>query len=113
MFKKFADVRMGQWLIAILIVIGSSMYVMAEESGVTDNEIVIGMFAPMSGPLVAYGVDAVQMAELLYDQVNQKGGIHDRKIRVIVEDDQCSANTLVAAVKKLVTVNHVFLLHGG
>jgi branched-chain amino acid transport system substrate-binding protein len=113
MFKKLTDARMGQWLIAIWIVIGSSIYVMAEESGVTDNEIVIGMFAPMSGPLVAYGVDAVQMAELLYDQVNLKGGIHGRKIRVIVEDDQCRANTLVAAVKKLVTVNHVFLLHGG
>ncbi len=104
--------RVGQWLVAIVALFGSAMHVMAEP-GVTDDEIVIGMHAPMSGPLVAYGVDAVQMAEMLYEQVNQRGGIHGRKIRVIVEDDKCLANTLVAAVKKLVTVDHVFLLHGG
>jgi branched-chain amino acid transport system substrate-binding protein len=103
---------MGRWLVAIAAAFGFATQVMAEP-GVTDNEIVIGMFAPMSGPLVAYGLDPVQMSQLVYEQVNQKGGIHGRKIRVIVEDDKCLANTLVAAVKKLVTVDNVFLLHGG
>jgi branched-chain amino acid transport system substrate-binding protein len=102
-----------RWLFAISAAIGFSACASAAEPGVTDNEIVIGMFAPMSGPLVAYGADPVGLSELLYDQVNQKGGIHGRKIRVVVEDDQCQANPLVAAVKKLVTVDHVFLLHGG
>lgn len=83
------------------------------DPGVTDDEIVIGMHAPLSGPLVAYGTDPAQMAQMLYEQVNQRGGIHGRKIRVVIEDDKCMANALVAAVKKLVTVDKVFLLHGG
>jgi branched-chain amino acid transport system substrate-binding protein len=85
----------------------------AAEPGVTDKEIVIGMFAPMSGPLVAYGLDPARIAQTLYDEVNQKGGIYGRKIRVVVEDDKCQPNALVAAVKKLVTVDNVFMLHGG
>jgi len=48
-----------------------------------------------------------------YDEINAKGGIHGRKVKLVVEDDKCTANDLVAAVKKLVTVDNVFMLHGG
>ena len=100
------------WIVAIVAVFGAATAARAEP-GVTDDEIVIGLFAPLSGPLISYGIDPLQMAQLMYEQVNQKGGIHGRKIRVVVEDDHCQPNPLVAAVKKLVTVDHVFLLHGG
>ena len=81
--------------------------------GVTDTEIVIGLFAPLSGPLVAYGVDPLNAAKMLYDEVNANGGIHGRKIRLVIEDDKCTGNELVGVVKKLVTVDNVFVLHGG
>jgi len=87
--------------------------VSAAEVGVTDTEITIGMFAPLSGPLAAYGVDPLNAAKLWYDQTNQKGGIHGRKIRVIAEDDKCSAQDVVGVVKKFVTVDKVFMIHGG
>ena len=32
---------------------------------------------------------------------------------LVIEDDKCTANDLVAVVKKLVTVDNVFMLHGG
>jgi branched-chain amino acid transport system substrate-binding protein len=99
-------------LVASLALLGSTLHASAEP-GVTDDEIVIGMFGPMSGPLIAYGLDPARIAQLLYEQVNEKGGIYGRKIRVVVEDDKCQPNALVAAVKKLVSVDNVFLLHGG
>ena len=44
----------------------------------------------------------------------QKGGIHGRKIKVIVgEDDKCVPNEAVAVVKKFVTVDKTFIVHGG
>lgn len=85
----------------------------AQTPGVTDKEIVIGMFAPLSGPLVAYGVDPLNAAKMIYDDVNAKGGINGRKIRVVIEDDKCSGNELVGVAKKLLTVDKVFILHGG
>ncbi len=87
--------------------------IQAQTPGVTDNEIVIGLFGPLSGPLVAYGVDPLNAARMVYDDINAKGGIHGRKIRLVIEDDKCNPNELVAVVKKLITVDKVFLLHGG
>ena len=85
----------------------------AADPGLSDTEIVIGLFGPLSGPLVGFGLDPINAAKMWYDDINAKGGIHGRKIRLVVEDDKCTANDLVAAVKKLVTVDNVFMLHGG
>jgi branched-chain amino acid transport system substrate-binding protein len=85
----------------------------AADPGITDNEITIGLFAPMSGQLTAFGLDALQAAKMWYEEVNKKGGIHGRKIKVLVEDDKCSPNDVVAVVKKFVTVDNIFIVHGG
>jgi len=85
----------------------------AADPGIADSEITIGLFAPMSGQLSAFGLDALQAARMWYEEVNKKGGIHGRKIKVLVEDDKCSPNDVVAVVKKFVTVDNVFMVHGG
>lgn len=85
----------------------------AADPGISDNEIVIGMFGPLSGPVTAFGIDPIQGGKMWYEEVNKKGGIHGRKIRVQIEDDKCSQNEAVAVVKKLISVDKVFLLNGG
>lgn len=85
----------------------------AEEPGLTATTIRIGMFAPLSGPSISYGQDVLNAARMYYDKINREGGINGRRIEVVVEDDRCNANDLVAAVKKLVEQDHVFLLNGG
>jgi branched-chain amino acid transport system substrate-binding protein len=107
----FREIRRGLLgAVAALAIAGPGL---AAEPGLTDNEIVIGLFGPLSGPLVGYGLDPVNAAKMWYDDINRKGGIHGRKVRLVVEDDKCTANDLVAVVKKLVTVDNVFMLHGG
>ena len=86
---------------------------LAADPGLTDTEITIGLFGPLSGPLVGYGIDPINAAKMWYDDINKKGGVHGRKIKLVIEDDKCTANDLVAVVKKLVTVDNVFMLHGG
>jgi branched-chain amino acid transport system substrate-binding protein len=85
----------------------------AAEPGLTDTEITIGLFAPMSGPLAAFGFDPLQAAKMWYEETNKKGGIHGRKIKLIVEDDKCSPTEVVAVVKKFISVDKVFIVHGG
>ena len=99
--------------IGVTVALGISGPSVAADPGLTDNEIVIGLFGPLSGPLVGFGLDPVNAAKMWYDDINKKGGIHGRKIRLVIEDDKCTANDLVAVVKKLVTVDNVFMLHGG
>ena len=54
--------------------------------GVTDTEVVIGMTTPLSGPAALWGTTA-QGAKAWADYVNDKGGVHGRKIKVILKDD--------------------------
>ena len=83
------------------------------EPGLTDKTIKIGMFGPLSGNSMAYGFDVINAAKMYYDKVNKEGGINGRKIELVVEDDRCNANDLLAAVKKLTEQDKVFLLNGG
>jgi branched-chain amino acid transport system substrate-binding protein len=84
-----------------------------QEPGVTDKTIKIGVFAPLSGNSMAYGFDVLNAAKMYYEKVNKEGGVHGRKIELVIEDDRCSANDLLAAVKKLTEQDKVFALNGG
>lgn len=85
----------------------------AQDPGITATSIKLGVFAPLSGNSMAYGFDVLNAAKMYYDKVNKEGGIHGRKIELVVEDDRCSANDLLAAVKKLTEQDKVFMLNGG
>ncbi|UUZ73950.1 ABC transporter substrate-binding protein [Polaromonas sp. P1(28)-8] len=104
----------GLILALTVLLSGVSTQVAAQnEPGLSSDKIRIGMFAPLSGPSMAFGFDTTNAAKMYYDKINREGGIHGRKIEVVLEDDRCNANDLVAAVKKLVEQDKVFLLHGG
>ncbi len=109
---KFNAIRKAAMCVAIAG-LGLGQSAQAAEPGITDATIRIGLFSPLSGSGMAYGFDVVNAAKMYYDKVNKEGGIHGRKIELVVEDTRCNANDLVAAVKKLVEQDHVFLLNGG
>jgi ABC-type branched-subunit amino acid transport system substrate-binding protein len=68
--------------------------------GVTDREIVIGVTAPLSGPASAWGSIALA-AEAWARQVNARGGVHGRKLRLLVKDDAYNPGQAVANVNEL------------
>ena len=86
---------------------------LAADPGITPTTIRVGAFAPLSGPAMSYGFDVLNAARMWYDKVNREGGVHGRKIELVVQDDRCNANDLVAAVKRLVEQDQVFMLNGG
>lgn len=101
------------FIVAVAAAATSFMAQAQGEPGLTDKTIKIGMFGPLSGNAMAYGFDVINAAKMYYDKVNKDGGVHGRKIELVVEDDRCSANDLLAAVKKLTEQDKVFLLNGG
>lgn len=80
--------------------------------GVTDTEILIGAHGPLTGPAAYIGLGARSGLQLAVDEVNAKGGIHGRKLRVLFEDDAFSPTKALGAVKKLVEDNKVFMIFG-
>ena len=52
-------------------------------------------------------------AEIVYNEVNKAGGIHGRKLVLVREDDRCDPATAIAAAKKLIHQEQVFMINGG
>ncbi|HZV21487.1 MAG TPA: ABC transporter substrate-binding protein [Hyphomicrobiales bacterium] len=84
----------------------------ADTTGVTRNSIKIGLFGPLTSPAGSLAKSVYAVASI-YRDANDHGGINGRKIELIIEDDGCDPQMSIAAVKKLVEKDKVFLLHGG
>ena len=99
-------------LLLALGAIALAGHVSAAEVGVTADTIRIGMFGPLTGP-TAIGSLSVLGAAAIYKDVNDHGGINGRKIDLVIEDDACQPNKTIAATKKLIAQDQVFMIHGG
>jgi len=60
------------------------------ETGVTADEIVLGSCSPLSGKLKAQGEKTTGGAQLYFDHTNANGGVHGRKIKFVLADDEWS-----------------------
>jgi branched-chain amino acid transport system substrate-binding protein len=77
--------------------------------GVTDTEIVIGSATDLSGVTAVQGVNNSDAIRMAFDDANAKGGIHGRKIRYVVEDNQYQVPRAVQAMNKLLNSDHIFI----
>ena len=110
---KKASLFFGVSLLVGLITFFNVSDAAGRSPGVTSDTILIGLIGPMTGP-ASWAGTSVQNAGLLYlDEVNEKGGVNGRKIKVIVEDDECLPSKGIAAVRKLIDRDNVFCLFGG
>lgn len=83
-----------------------------DRTGVTDTTIKIGVPAPLTGTAASFGAAAYGI-QAYYQYINDKGGIHGRKIEVILGDHACNEARGVAVAKKLIHQDKVFILNGG
>jgi ABC-type branched-subunit amino acid transport system substrate-binding protein len=78
--------------------------------GITDTEILLGTHQDLSGPVAALGTYLRDGLNLAIDDINAAGGVHGRKIRLIVEDSTFDPRKAVLATQKLVGKDKVFAL---
>ena len=81
-----------------------------ETRGVSKTEIVLGMHTDLSGPAATYGVSSSNAVKMRFDDVNEKGGIARRKIKLIIEDTQYQVPRAVQAGTKLINRDHIFAM---
>ncbi len=78
--------------------------------GVTDDEIVLGMWAPFTGQLSPSGIASRDGLRVWAAELNAKGGIGGRRIRLVLYDDAASPPEAVAAVRRLLSQDRVFAM---
>ena len=63
----------------------------------------LGVAGPQSGDLASYGIPAARAAELVVREINAKGGVLGRQVKLLVEDDVCKPEIAANTAGKLVS----------
>jgi branched-chain amino acid transport system substrate-binding protein len=82
------------------------------ETGISANEILIGQDIDMSGTISARMKPLMQAADAYIDQINKRGGVHGRKIKIIRMDSVNKPEKTTENVKKMVEKDGVFAMWG-
>jgi len=114
--KKAAGRNFGMFIVAAVGFVMFTCLIITPKAysgsapGVTDDQILIGTHTPLTGPIALYSKSAKLHKAILEDW---GGKIHGRKLKVILLDDGCEPVKGVAAAKKLIYDDKVFMMHAG
>ena len=96
----------------LLLAMFTAHPVLAQQQGVSKTEVVLGSIQDLSGPLAGYGKEVRNGMNLRIAEVNEQGGVHGRKIKLLIEDNGYDPKRAVLAAQKLVGQDKVFLMVG-
>lgn len=91
---------------------GTNDVVEETAQGVTDTTIRIGSMGALSGALAFISVPFVHGMEAYLKKVNDEGGIHGRKIELVVKDDEFDPAKSLQAMESLIYDEKVFAIVG-
>ena len=98
-------------LAALALAAGAAQAQKGATQGVSKNEILIGSIQDLSGPIAQFGKQTRFGMQLRIDELNeQSGGIHGRKIKLLIEDSQYDPKKAVLAAQKLVNQDKIFAM---
>jgi branched-chain amino acid transport system substrate-binding protein len=107
---------MRKVLIGVMIVFAASLLLVlafaAGKPGFDDKEIRIAQWGPQTGPAAPWG-SVARGSDLIFKMINDQGGIHGRKIKYFIRDDQYNPAQTKAVVKELVEREGIFAFVGG
>lgn len=100
------------WLLALILVLMLPVQGHAGAPGFDKKEIRIAQWGPQTGPAAPWG-SVARGSDLIFQMVNEEGGIHGRKIKYFIRDDQYNPAQTKAVVKELVERRGIFAFVGG
>lgn len=103
--KALKKVGVGLSVISLLTLTacGSGGSSTGKEGGTANGELLIGVQTPTTGSEAKMGQDMNNAIQMAADEINEKGGINGKKIKLIFADDACDPQTATAAANKLVS----------
>jgi len=82
------------------------------ETGVDADTVLLGQSCPLTGPAAELGTEMRLGAQLHFNEINQKGGIFGRQIKLTTLDDGYEPDRAAANTKRLIETEGVFALFG-
>ncbi len=108
MLQKLAARFLGG-LAAVSLAVTAFMTPAAAQSG---NPITIGFAMSLTGPLAANGKQSLLGMQIWEEEINKKGGLLGRPVKLVFYDDQTNPSTVPGIYTKLLDVDKVDLVIG-
>ena len=122
--KVLSGARLGlaaAALLAVLVLAGLLVYpdlerqgkdaaVERDSSGVTEDSITLGSSLALSGHASYLGTQTLRGALCYLNHVNEQGGVHGRKLRLVSYDDSYDPPRCLANTQRLIVEDQVFSL---
>jgi branched-chain amino acid transport system substrate-binding protein len=102
----------GFIILFIIVFVYARSGLSEETRGISDNEIKIGVIYDQTGPATVVTLMATEAFKNYFRWINDLGGIHGRKIKLLIEDDRYQVPATLAAFKKLLSKDKVFAILG-
>ncbi len=97
----------------LVLFIGFGLFApVSAEEGVTDTEILIGSHQDLSGPIAGWGTQVKMGLEMRAKEINEAGGIHGRKIQLVIEDNAYDPKKAIMVTNKMISRDKVFAFVG-
>jgi ABC-type branched-subunit amino acid transport system substrate-binding protein len=99
--------------LAGLVALGDGSFILSSCSGGSPRNIKVGVITDVTGPLSFMGVANANVARMVIDDLNAKGGLLGRQIDLYLEDSETTDSVAEAKAAKLVQQDHVDVILGG
>jgi branched-chain amino acid transport system substrate-binding protein len=76
------------------------------------KEILVGEYGSLTGGIATFGISTKNGSEMAFDEINKKGGVMGKQIKLLVEDDQSKPEEAGTVVTKLINQNSVVAILG-
>jgi len=108
--RKGARIFLMIALVSAMVISTMGLALAGISSGVKKNTVVIGAITDLTGPAAWWGKGTTKGARILFDYINDEGGIHGRKLKFYVQDNHYDPVKTIAAAKYLISRYDVFCL---
>lgn len=107
-FKTKAKLTLGVFATVGLL---TGAAIADDTTGITDTTIKVGVMGPFTGNASSYSKAEIGLMAY-FKYINDQGGVHGRKFEIIQEDTACKPENGIAAAKKLISQDKVFMFDG-
>lgn len=111
-FKRVLSIIVGIVLLLVTIFLVREFMLGPKDENIFDDEIRIGLIAPLSGSSTAGGEEMKRGVELAVNNINKSGGIAGHKLSLITYDDKSDPEETIKAAKSLIFLDRVEAIIG-
>lgn len=96
----------------LVLILAASFLAFSCTKKANDNEILLGSYSSNTGATATFGVYQLRGLQMAVEEINAKGGINGKQIKLLNYDNKSDNDETLAVVNRLITQDKVVAILG-